>query len=99
MARQNSNKSVAKKGGNTMPITEVIVSNVKWWNDDANATFTLEIPAFGITVYNCNLRYKDNEGFITFPARKDKNGKWWSYVFLDLPEEMKKTIISCVEAE
>ncbi len=96
MARKDTTHTQEKEIP-TMPITDVKISNVKWWNNDSNATFNLEIPTFAITVYGMGLHYADDEPFLTFPSRKSNDGKYWKHVYISFPLEMKEDIINQVE--
>ena len=72
-------------------ITDVHVDNVKMWNNN-NITFDLAIN--GVTIYGCrDQETKEGRSFIAFPSHQGKNGKWYSYAYVKLSEEMTKDIL------
>ncbi|MBR2155379.1 MAG: hypothetical protein IJ941_00360 [Clostridia bacterium] len=65
--------------------------------DDGGITFNLQVDGF-VTVYGCRI-YDGKEGkpFISFPARKGNDGKYWNHVFIKLSDEQVEEIAKQVE--
>lgn len=57
--------------------------------------FTLDIN--GLTIYNCRVATGKNGDFIAFPQYKDKNGKYWSYVYANLSPEDANAILEEIQ--
>lgn len=63
------------------------VNRVRIW-EDKNISFDLTIE--DVTIYGCRLvqARKDGESdFVGFPARKAKDGKYYSYVYTRISED------------
>lgn len=59
--------------------------------------FTLDIN--GLTIYNCRVATGKNGDFISFPQYKDKNGKYWSYVYANLSPEDSNAILEEIQRQ
>lgn len=63
--------------------------------DDGSVSIDLDIN--GVSIYNATLREGKNGMFVSFPSRKGKDGKYYSYVFVKLSKEDIDSIIAQVE--
>ena len=73
-----------------------IVDRVHQFND-GSITFNMTIDGF-ITVYGCRIYDgQDCKPFVTFPSRKDKDGKYWNHVYCKLTEAQVEDIARQVE--
>ena len=63
--------------------------------EDGSISIDLEVN--GVSIYNTTLREGKNGTFVSFPSRKGKDGKYYSYVFVKLSEEDIQSIIEQVE--
>lgn len=63
--------------------------------EDGSISFDMEVE--DITIYNCTLREGKNGTFVSFPFRKGKDGKYYSYVKCDLSKEDTANIIEQIE--
>lgn len=62
-----------------------------------DGTISIDFDVNGVSIYNATLREGKNGTFVSFPSRKGKDGKYYSYVFVKLSEDDIKTIIEQVE--
>ena len=51
----------------------------------------------GVTIYGCRLVEGKKGQFVSFPQRKDKNGKYWNLAYVKLTEEDTNFIIKLIE--
>lgn len=52
----------------------------------------------GVTIYNCTVaETKDGKQFISFPARKGTDGKWYSFVYFRFSDGDLEAILEAVE--
>lgn len=63
--------------------------------EDGSIAFDMEVD--DITIYNNTLREGKNGTFVSFPSRKGKDGKYYSYVKCDLSKEDVENIIEQIE--
>lgn len=97
MARNVNTSASNSTTASVLPLCDFAIKNAKWWKDNEYATFNLNFPDFGITVYGVTLRYKDGKPFLSFPSRKDKEGKYWNHVYINMCPDMIARIIEAVE--
>lgn len=65
--------------------------------DDGSITFNMTVDGF-VQVYGCRIYDgKDGKPFISFPARKGNDGKFWNHVYMKLSEEQTEEIAKQVE--
>ena len=64
--------------------------------DDGSVAFDMEVN--GVSIYNSTLREGKNGLFVSFPSRKGKDEKYYSYCFVKLSEEDVADIIEQLEA-
>ena len=65
--------------------------------DDGGITFNLQIDGF-VTVYGCRIYDgKDGKPFISFPARKGNDGKYWNHAYIKLSDEQTEDVAKQVE--
>lgn len=69
-----------------------------FWFDSERATFDVVLDDV-IYIYGCGLFRNSKTGseFISPPAKKDKNGKWWNICFISLDPSIKREIINMVK--
>lgn len=63
--------------------------------DDGNITFDLQVN--GVTIYGCKIAEGKNGQFVSFPSRKGKDGKYYSYAYIALSEDDQKVIFEQIE--
>ena len=65
--------------------------------DDGSITFNMTVDGY-VQVYGCRIYDgKDGKPFISFPARKGNDGKFWNHVYMKLSEEQTEEIAKQVE--
>ena len=62
-----------------------------------NGGVVFDVTINGVSIYNCRVVEGKNEDFISFPARKGSDGKYYSHAYIKLTEDDTKKIISLVE--
>lgn len=88
-------KNVKAKNVKAAPITWEIRDAREW--DDGSVSFAIDFRLEGgrtITVYNCRVIEGEKANFISFPARKGKDGKYYSYAYVRLTQEEQDDIIA-----
>lgn len=84
MAYQREQKEKKQAQDRTpLVVTECKVARARRW-DDGSETFDLVLN--GITIYGCRFASGKNGTFVSFPARKGKDGKYYSHVYAVLDE-------------
>ena len=65
--------------------------------DDGSITFNLKVDGFvdiyGLRIYDG----KDGKPFISFPARKGNDGKYWNHAYIKLSDDQVEEIAKQVE--
>ena len=84
-----------KKSGAAAAVKNVIKVTRGHVFDDGSVAFDMEVN--GVSIYNCTLREGKNGQFVSFPSRKAKDGKYYSYVYVKLSEEDIADIIEQLE--
>ena len=87
-------KAVKAKGVRPSPIKWGIRSAQTW--KDGGTSFAIDFVLEGgrkLTVYNCRVVEGEKNNFISFPARKGKNGKYYSHAYIRLTDEEQQEII------
>lgn len=65
--------------------------------DDGSITFNLMVDGF-VTIYGCRIYDgKDGKPFISFPARKGNDGKYWNHAYMKLTDEQTEAVAKQVE--
>jgi len=65
--------------------------------DDGRITFNLTVDGF-VTIYDCRIYDgKDGKPFISFPARKGNDGKYWNHAYIKLSDEQTEDVAKQVE--
>lgn len=65
--------------------------------EDGTITFNMMVDDF-VTVYGCRIYDgKDGKPFISFPARKGNDGKFWNNVYMKLSEDQTEEIAKQIE--
>lgn len=64
--------------------------------ENGSVSFDLTIDGF-ITIYNMRVVEGKNGDFVSFPSRKGKDGKYYSYVWFKLDEADEKAILEKVQ--
>lgn len=72
------------------------VNRVKMW-DNGGVTFDLTLN--GVTIYGCNVVEGKEGDFISFPARKGSNNKYYSIAYAKLSSKDQSDILSEVERQ
>lgn len=71
------------------------VSHVKEW--DNGVTFTLNVDR--VSIYGCRIVTATNgDNFISFPARKGSDGKYYKYAYVDLSDEELNVVFGLVRS-
>lgn len=71
------------------------VSHVKEW--DNGVTFTLNVDR--VSIYGCRIVTATNgDSFISFPARKGSDGKYYKYAYIDLTDTELMVIFDMVRS-
>lgn len=86
--------AVKAKGVRPAPIKWEIRSAQTW--DNGGTSFAIDFVLEGgrkLTVYNCRVVDGEKQNFISFPARKGKDGKYYSYAYIRLTDEEQEEII------
>lgn len=84
------------KKSNRGPYHKFVVEHVHQF-EDGTITFNLTVDEF-VSIYNCRIYDgKDGKPFVSFPARKGNDGKYWNYAYIKLTEEQTEEIAKQVE--
>ena len=78
----------------TKKSAEINVTRAKQF-DNGGVVFDVEIN--GVTIYGCRVVEGSKGDFVSFPARKGSDDKYYSHAFYKLSEAETKEIISQVE--
>lgn len=70
------------------------VQNVRQW-DDGGITFTAIVN--GISCYGLRVVETKDDWFVSFPARKGKDDKYYKHYYFPIDEEMKALIKTALE--
>lgn len=62
-----------------------------------NNAIAFDMTVNGVTIYGCRLVEGKKGHFVSFPQRKDKNGKYWNLAYVKLTEEDTNFIIKLIE--
>ena len=73
---------------------EIKVTRAKQF-DNGGVVFDVEIN--GVTIYGCRVVESKNGDFVSYPARKGSDDKYYSHAFYKMNEEETKDTISQVE--
>lgn len=95
MKKPNTNKECKEKKESTFKVDSFEVTRAKCW-DNGGVTFDLEVN--GMKIYGCRVCEGKNGDFISFPARKGSDGKYYNHVYIPFQEEDQKNILEAVEA-
>lgn len=95
MAKVNLPKKTPKATPTT-PL-DLGVRHVVQFDDDA-IQFALDVRVGDrvITIYNCRIREANDVNFISFPSRKAKDGKYYSWAYIQLTREEQDQVIKMV---
>ena len=63
--------------------------------EDGGIAFDMEVN--GVTIYGCKIATGKKGEFVSFPSRKGKDGKYYSYAYCPLTEDQTKDILSQLE--
>ena len=62
--------------------------NIKWFNDQFNISLASKAGAEEfLTIRGCRIMASKDTGeeFVSMPATKGQNGKWWNHAFISKP--------------
>ena len=62
-----------------------------------DGSISIDLVVNDVAIYNATLRDGKNGMFVSFPSRKGKDGKYYSYVKVELTADNIKQIIEQVE--
>lgn len=62
---------------------------------NGGAGFEMEVN--GVKIYNCTVIEGKKGDFVSFPQRKGNDGKYYSYAYFPMDEDMQADIIAQVE--
>lgn len=95
MKRTNKSNETTNTTNDPIVISSVSVERVR--DTSRGIFFTLVLN--GIYIHSCKVVEGKNGDFISFPHYKGSNGKWYSYVWVQLAEADSNHILSLVEDE
>ena len=76
--------------------------NVKRVKQFESGDIALDMDVNGVQIYNCTYKSGTKDGkeyaFISFPARKGNDGKYYSHVWFKITDEMLKGIEKQIES-
>lgn len=84
-----------RKFGKTKEAREFVVDRAHEF-EDGSVSFNMTSPD-GVRIYGCRLYDGEKGPFVSFPARKDKDGKYWNHVYVQLSPEEIDSIVKQVE--
>lgn len=64
--------------------------------DNGNVSFDMLVN--GITIYGCTYIETEKNSFVSFPQRKDKDGKYWNNAYFKIEEDVQNDIVKQLEA-
>jgi len=62
-----------------------------------NGGVVFDVIINGVSIYNCRVVEGKNGDFISFPARKGSDGKYYSHAYIKLTDEDTQKIVGLVE--
>lgn len=83
-----------KKEKNESVVKSLKVTRAHQFED---GSISIDMVVNDVAIYNATLRDSKNGMFVSFPSRKGKDGKYYSYVKVNFTEEDVKQIIDQVE--
>lgn len=95
MAKFNNGNTGDALGYETLKSVTLSVSMVKEWSN--GLTFTLTVDR--VSIYGCRIVSGKNGDFISFPARKGSDGKYYNHAYIDLTEEELNVVFGLVRRE
>lgn len=94
MARRNS-KNNEKKVNNVEYNVEVTRA-IEFKSGDV----AFDMVVNGVTIYNCYVRQtKKGDDFIAFPSRKGNDGKYYSYTYFPIDDDLLQNILDQIDAK
>jgi len=98
-AKSTSKKQETAKQDNTqieyLEVTSVEVTRAHSFGEGKGCAFDMKLN--GISLYNCRVVEGKQGDFISFPAYKGNDGKWYSHFWARLTDEDSKEIIAQIE--
>lgn len=70
------------------------VQNVRKW-DNGGITFTAIVN--GVYIYGLRIVETDDDWFVSFPARKASDGKYYKHVYFPIDEDIKALIAAALD--
>lgn len=86
--KQNTKTQTQTRERKPLVVTECKVTRVHRWDDGE----TFDLVLNGVTIYGCRFANGKNGTFVSFPARKGKDGKYYSYAYATLDEATVESI-------
>lgn len=92
--RRSTKKETGKK--EKMIPVEIIKDWLLWYRENEYGIFGLEHN--GAIIFGCRLVERRDGGlFVSFPARKGNDGKWYSHaMFREIPDEVVEAIADAI---
>lgn len=95
MAKFNTGNAGNSQGNAEIKPVTLSVSHVKEW--DNGVTFTLNVGR--VSIYGCRIVSATNgDSFISFPARKGSNGKYYNHAYIDLTDTELTVVFDMVRS-
>lgn len=92
--RNTENAGNSQGNAAIKPVT-LSVSHVKEW--DNGVTFTLHVGR--VSIYGCRIVTATNgDSFISFPARKGSDGKYYKHAYIDLTDTELMVVFDMVRS-
>lgn len=92
--QQNEQTEQPRQPREALKIDKLTVTRARRW-DDGNETFDMDLN--GISIYGCRLVEGKNGLFVSFPARKGNDGKYYSHVYATLDDVTVEAICRQVD--
>lgn len=94
----NKTKKAAEKANEAPEITSLEVTRA---HEFKSGDISFDMVVNGINIYNCtymNESDKIKEPFVSFPSRKGSDGKYYSFVWFKVTDEILSEIEKGIEA-
>lgn len=63
-----------------------------------NGNVSFDMLVNGVTIYGCTYIETKKGSFVSFPQRKDKDGKYWNNAYFKVEEDVQADIEKQLEA-
>lgn len=95
MAKFNTGNTGKTQAPASLKSVTLSVSHVKEW--DSGVTFTLNVDR--VSIYGCRVAHaKNGDNFISFPARKGSDGKYYKHAYIELTDTELMVVFDMVRS-